>query len=68
MIDFASMELGAVVPMAPGKWEDEPRKQFNAACQYQAENPEVQFEVLSTWEKNKDRGIEELVFKLQRIR
>lgn len=68
MIDFASMDLGDVVPMAPGKWDDEPRAQFNAACEYHALHPEVQFEVLSEHQMNKDRGIEELVFKLKRIR
>ena len=68
MIDFESMQLGDIVPMAPGKWEDAPRQQFNAACEYHAQHPEVQFEVLSEYQMNKDRGIEELVFKLKRIR
>jgi hypothetical protein len=68
MIDFESMQVGDVAPMARGEWDGAPRAQFNAACEYHAQHPEVQFEVLSEYEMNKDRGIEELVFNLKRIR
>lgn len=68
MTDFESMKVGDIVPMSRGEWDGAPRAQFNAASEYHAQHPEVQFEVLSQWELNKNRGIEELVFKLKRIR